>query len=864
VLHTPGESTDRELWERISSIFADALELPAREREPFLLAHSAGSEYVENEVRRLLVQYEQAGDFLETQALTDTSGGEHSAAGHACRPGDLLSGRFHIVRLLGAGGMGEVYEALDTELRQKVAIKTLRSSYARDPEMVGRFRSEVLRSRQITHSNVARVYDMFTHRKEEGGEIPFFTMELLEGEPLSRWLESHGPLAPEAALPLLEQMAAALHAAHSVGIVHRDFKPGNVFISSGAGPAPKATVTDFGIAAQLGEAGEHNRFELPVSPGASLLAGTPAYMAPERLLGGAGTSAVDIYALGLVAYEMLTGQRAYDSRSPLACALKKAENSDPELFPADSKVPAPWIEAIHRAVRRNPEQRFADPLEFVAAVARRPAGGSRAMPAPMPWLAAALLIVLPAAAFFVARSVRQTPPRAASLAVLPFENTGGDAQANYLSDGIAEGLIRSFTAFPRLRVAPQAAAAVYRDRKKTPQQIARSLDVEMLLLGSFHQSGNHLQLTAELRDRAKGNQVWTENYDCDMEQLLTAQQDIASQVAARLSLGPAQPRNTRPPTSSAEAYDLFLRGRYLWNTRTREGVMKAIDYFGRAATLDPSFALAYTGTADAYIVLADYGWMAPMGAAPRIRDAFRHSLALDADSAETQASLGLFNNLIEWDQPAAERAFQRALSLEPSSAMAHTWYAAYLERAGRLDEALREAEEARRLDPATLPTLLMVGWIRYYRREYDKAIEVGNQVIELFPAVAHGHQMLALTFADSGRREKALAESAEAIRITSDPAVALRERTLVLSRIPGYEAEARKAAAKLEAISTDRQAGYLVRIYAALRDSERMYLWAGRALQMRDAGLELCNIDSALDPFRSQPRFRQVLRQMGY
>jgi len=863
VLHTPGESTDRELWERISSIFADALELPAPEREPFLRAQCGGSEHVENEVRRLLAEHEQAGDFLESQNATETLSSDHAAAGRACRPGDLLSGRFRVVRLLGAGGMGEVYEALDTELRQKVAIKTLRSSLARDPEMVERFRAEVLRSRQITHPNVARVYDMFTHHKEDGGDLPFFTMELLEGEPLSRWLESRGPLTPEAALPLLEQMAAALHAAHSVGIVHRDFKPGNVFISSGAGAAPKATVTDFGIAAQLGEASGQKWDGQPVSPGASLLAGTPAYMAPERLLGGASTSAVDIYALGLVAYEMLTGQRAYDSRSPLACALKKAENADPELFPAESEVPVSWVEAIHRAVRRDPRQRFADPLEFAAAIAGKPAD-SRTMPAALFWLAAALLVVLPAAAFFLARSVRETSSQAASLAVLPFENIGGDAQAAYLSDGIAEGLIRSFAAFPKLRVAAQSAAAVYRDGKRTPPQIARALGVETLLRGSFRQSGYRLHLMAELRDGSKTKPLWAQQYDVDMEQLLNVQDDITRHVAARLSLGPAQPKNVKPPTGNAEAYDFFLRGKYLWSTRTREGVMKAVDYFGQAVRLDPGFALAYAGIANAYIVLADYGWTAPADVAPKAQNALQKALSLDADAAETQASLGLFNTLMVWDQTAAERAFQQALSRNASLATTHHWYANYLERARRMDEALREAQEARRLDPATPPTLLIMGWIRYYRREYPAAIEIGKQAIEIYPAVPQGHDLLALSYASSGQTEAALRESAEAVRLSTDPAVALRRRATLLSRLPGHEAEARRAAHDLEAISWDRQAAYLVIIYAALHDRERMYRWADRAVVIHDPYLLMANVDLPLDAFRGEPRFQQILHRMGY
>lgn len=857
-----------DTWEKISSIFADALQTTTAGRDAFLRDACQGSQSIEDEVRRLLEEHERAsGGFLADFALTETIAGDPAEAGRACRIGDLLSGRFRIVRLLGAGGMGEVYEAFDSELRQAVAVKMLRSSRSRDPAMVERFRAEVLRSRQITHPNVARVYDLFTHRREDGGEICFFTMELLEGEPLSRWLETHGPVAPEAALPLIEQMSAALHAAHSVGIVHRDFKPGNVFVSGGDSATPKATVTDFGIAVQFGAIGEPTATGSPAPSVASLLAGTPAYMAPERLLGAAGTPAVDIYALGLVAFEMLTGQRAYDSKSPLACALRKAADADPRLFDETSDVPASWVEAIHRAVRREPEQRFADPLDFAAAVS--PVSGGEAAGRSnrwgVVWPAAALAIILAASVVILdMRTASESQSHPATLAVLPFVNVGAEPQSVYLSDGVAEGLIRSLNAFPKLRVTPQKAAAAYGEQRKPPAEIAKALGADMLLAGSFRQSGHGLHLSANLRGGADGKPVWAHDYDCDMEQLLAVQADITKQVATRMKLGAAQPKRTTVPTSNADAYDLYLRGQYLWNTRTREGVLKAIELFGRAVSLDDKFALADAATADAYIILADYGWMSPAEVLPKAQSAIQRAVALNADAAETQAALGLFHMLIDWDQPAAERAFQRAQSLDPTLVPAHHWYANYLERARRMDEALREAQEARRLDPTTPPTLLIVGWIRYYRREYPAAIEIGKQAVELYPSVPQSHELLAMSYASSGQTDLALKENAEAVRLTTDPAVALRRRAEVLSRIPGHENEAREAARKLEAISWDRQAAYMVPIYAALHDGERMYHWADRALQIHDTYLLMANVDLPLDAFRNEPRFQQILHRMGY
>jgi tetratricopeptide (TPR) repeat protein len=312
-----------------------------------------------------------------------------------------------------------------------------------------------------------------------------------------------------------------------------------------------------------------------------------------------------------------------------------------------------------------------------------------------------------------------------------------------------------------------------------------------------------------------------------------------------------------------EAYDLYLKGRYLWNGRTREGITKSIDYFQQAIDLDGSFALAYGGLADAYLILADYGWLPAIEAAPKIRAALQRSFVLEPDSAETLASLGLFDSLFEWDQAGAERAFQRALTLKPSLVNVHSWYGGYLLRRGRLDESLREAEAARRLDPVSLPTLLFVGWVRYYRHEYSLAVEICKQVIELNPNFSHGHQVMALSYAALGQEKEALRASDIAVKLTSDRAVALRYRALVLSRLRGLEKQARQVAGRLEAIPNNRQDGYIVVIYAGLHDPDRMYYWADRAIRARDSALLLANVEPALDPYRNDQRFRQILTQLG-
>ncbi len=769
-----------------------------------------------------------------------------------------------MVRLLGSGGMGEVYEAFDSQLRGRIAVKTLRGASAVDHKMLEQFRAEVLRSRQITHPNVGRIYDLFTHRNDDGTDMLFFTMELLEGETLSQWLACHDPFRPEAALPLLQQISAALRAAHVAGIVHRDLKPSNIFISRSADGEIRATVTDFGIAAEAGSATEDS-FVMLTTTGSSVFAGTPAYMAPEQLLGEPASAATDIYSLGLVTYEMLTGKCPYREKSPLACALKKLAPTD-ALLPGIEEMPDQWAGAIQRCLSRNQKDRFTDPMDFVASLS----GSHESTP---PWLSrrflvfASVLVLVFGLAVIIAVVKGWLPlnvMRAPSIAVLPFDNLSGDPQMVYFSDGVCEELNHALTSYPKLHVAAQNAAFRFRSGAVPATQVAKTLGVDMLLTGSIRRSGNRLRIGTQLIDGATGRQLWSQIYDRDLQQVFAIQAEIIREVASRLSLRGPPPDSETAPTKSSEAYDLYLKGRYQWNIRTREALAKGLEYYDQALRLDSHFALAWTGIAESYSILADYGWVLPVDATPKIRNALDQSLAIAPNSAETLVSLGLFNNVFAWDQAGAERAFQQALSLQPSLYLAHSWYGNYLMHSSRWGEALREAERARKLDPLSLPALVFLGWVRYYRREYDQAADVGRQAVAMNASFPHGHQLLAMSYAAQRKVPEALRESDEAFRLTSDHAVGFRYRAVALSQIPSLEDTARKAAEQVELLSQDRQAGYLAIAYAGLGDRERTYQWIDRGLQLHDSALHMTIISPQLDRFRNDVRFKDLVRQLGY
>jgi serine/threonine-protein kinase len=817
----------QDIPEPVSTVFDRAIELPETERDSFIERECAAFPVVGEHVRRLIAE-------RQTVAATATQ---------VFKNGDLVARRFRIARLIGKGGMGEVYEAYDSELKDTIAIKTLRSEAVSQTQMIERFRKEVLRSRSVADPSVCKVYDLFAHELPDGTTIPFFTMQLLRGETLADWMMKNGPTPIEKALPLLQQMGRALKAAHSAGIVHRDFTPRNVFMEEREGNTVQPIITDFGLAVRA-----PSSLDSSVSR-SFVAAGTPGYMAPEQRVGGRASPQTDIYALGLVAYQLVTGTKA-----------------DGAAFLEDSQLPPHWLAAIRRCLMTDPEDRFPDVDHFIEALKLVPSsvGAYRKRTgAPALFVSVAAIILFIAAFVMLRDRISVSMDSQNSLAVLPFENSDSSKEAAYLSDGIAEDLSGALTAYPDLRVSARGSAFRFRGSTAAPREIGKALGVKMLLTGSVRRLDDRIRIAVQLIDADDDRQVWSDTYDRDFRQTIEIQGEITQEIGRVLHLKPA-PAQSNDATPNIDAYDLFLKGKYYWNTRTREGLSKGLTYFQDAIQVDPKFALAYTGLADSYSVMVDYAWMPPLEALPKVRTALSKAVSLDPNLAETQASIGLFDTLLEWDQQDAEKAFQRAIAFKHSLMTAHLWYGNYLMRAGRLSEALREAEEARRLDPVSLPTVVFVGWVHYYSRNYPKALEVGNEAIELNPSFPHGYQLNALTYSAMGKTAEALKASDAVVKMTSDEAVALRYRGLALSMLPSMRSQGEEVASRLANLSPDRQAGYLAIINGGLGNREEMYNWMERALNIRDSSLLLANIAPGLDRYRSESRFRQILRRVGY
>jgi serine/threonine-protein kinase len=684
-------------------------------------------------------------------------------------------GAYEVIEPIGAGGMGEVYRAHDTRVGRDVAIKVLPQRLSRDDEARARFEREAKAVAAISHPNVLALYEF-----EQEGDFAFVVTELLEGETLRTAL-SRGPLSWRRACEIGAAVADGLAAAHAKRIIHRDLKPENVFLTTDG----RVKLLDFGLARTRTRPQQQDPTDdlVPTQPmhsdefeSDSRVIGTVGYMAPEQLRGESVTPATDIFALGCILFECVMGRRAFLAQSPIDTMTAVLRDNLPPVTESGARVPHELDRLIHRCVEKHPDARFQSAGDL--AFALRALTGE---PAPLfsaahrKWMriaAAAVAVAVLIAAAFAVREYFRPPERIESLAVMPFINDTKSASNDYLSDGLTESVINNLSQIPDLSVVSRTSVFRYKGKATPPQEIARDLKVQALLTGRIIAPPGELIISTELIDGRTNRHLWGGQYRTRLADLVGVQSTISRQIAEQLRLElsePARRKVEKRPTASAEAYRLYLQGRYEWNKRTGEAFERAIDYFQRAIRHDPAYALAYAGLADTYILQSIYNEKSPVVVLPLAREAARRAIALDDQLAEAHTSLAYFKMNFDADHAAAAEEFERAIQLNPSYATARQWYSRCLVEMGRYDEAIREIRRAESLDPLSLIIIAELGGVYADAGRLDEAVAECKRALALEPDFAFGHYVLAGAYLKQQRFNDAIREAKVAWDQGGDP-----------------------------------------------------------------------------------------------
>jgi len=768
--------------------------------------------------------------------------------------------------------MGEVYRARDTRLGREVAVKVLPGAFSADPDRLRRFEQEARAASALNHPNILAIYDVGTH----GGE-PYVVSELLEGETLRERLGGSA-LSARKAVDYGIQTAEGLAAAHEKGIVHRDLKPENLFVTKDG----RVKILDFGLAKLTRpEVPSGPQTEVPTATAGTepgLVMGTVGYMSPEQVRGQAVDHRSDIFAFGAILYEMLTGKRAFHGVSA-ADTMSAILREEPEFASTHSDDSPALENIVRRCLEKSPGERFQSARDLAFALRETSSASaaprSVALPVsrsrPILWFAAigvavslAVLLALNAGGLRERLFGGGQPAPIRSLAVLPLENLSRDSGEDYFADGMTEALITELAQIRALKVISRTSVMGYKGGKKPLPDIARELGVNGIVEGSVLRAGNRVRITAQLIHAPTDRHLWARSYERDLRDVLTLQREVAQGIAREIEaeLTPGEKRqlaSSRP--IDPRAHEEYLRGRYLWNTRTEEGLKKSIEHFRRAIELEPAWGLAHAGLADAYQVMGSNGILPGREAYPKARAGALKALELDPNLAEAHAALSAEMRDYEWDWVGAEREIKRALELNPSYATAHQTYAFNLISMGRPREAVAAIDRARRLDPLSPRINTNVGYLRFFARDYEGAVEALRKAVDLDPRGAFGG--LAETYLAQGRRADAINAADELVRHATG-GIDLARRAAIYAAA-GRPDEARRQIAQLEnpASPINVPPTWLALAYTSLGENDRALAVLEKGFAERSLFAFLLKGNPGFDPLRSNPRFADLLRRMG-
>ncbi len=795
----------------------------------------------------------------------------------ASLPGRTL-GHYRIQEKIGEGGMGQVYRAHDEHLDCDVALKVLPPGSAGDDSARRQFQKEARILARLNHPNVAIIHDFDTQER-----VDYLVMEYIPGTTLSQRLAG-GKLPEKEIIRLGVQLAEGLAAAHEHGVIHRDLKPSNLRLTSDG----RLKILDFGLA----------KLRLPATASAATasmtetqaLAGTLPYMAPEQLLGHESDARTDIHATGCVLYEMATGQGPFSDVQPsqLIGAILSRPPWPPGTLQLHLAPELEWI--ILKCLEKDPENRYQSAKELAVDLRRLerqseaahvlgpiPAGVGRSFPG---WsrrkrlMVVAIGLALATAGLILPRwgtwkggAHSETGPRFQALAVLPLIDLSGDPAREYFADGITEELITQLGKLTAARVISRQSVMQFKGTRIPLAEIAQKLKVDAVVEGSVLQSGNRVRVTARLVDAAAEKPVWTEEYERDLRDVLSLQDEVTRAIANEIknTIGlREQARLAKPREINPEAYEAYLKGRFQWYKISKQGLEDAAHYFQLALERDPNYALAYAGLADVWLMRADSGYAAPSETLPKAKAAALKALQLDGTLSEAHVSLGNIEATYERDWTAAGRDFRRAIELNRSSADAHFMYADYLISIKHNQEWQSEIQQAMSLDPMNSFLRCFYGWQLVYLGRYDEAINVMQEVAASQPNFSSAHMGLWGAYYRKHMEKEAWAEAVKFFE-------ALHDQDAVAALTAGYHeggyrAGMRRAADVLAArAQRSHVAGVrIARLYAHAGDADRALFWLQKAYEARETPLVHLNVGWDWDQLRPDPRFQTLLRRMNF